>query len=97
MEDIEMDDFNERRKKQHWHLEKSVSVSHIISTVMIVISALIFAIKMDSRVTMLEQAIMTQHSTDDKQDSERLRVATELKTNLKDINDKLDRLIERAK
>ena len=88
---------SDRREHKHWHLEKSVSISHLISTILIIISVITFASKMDTRVTVLEQIVTVQHTIDDKQDQERIRIADELKENLRNINNKLDRLIERGK
>lgn len=82
-----------RRDSDSWHLEKTVSISHIISTVLVIISVLTFAFKMDTRVTILEKQIEYQKKIDDTQDTDRIRIATETSMQLRIINDKLDDLL----
>lgn len=82
-------------RKRHWHLEKSVSVSHLLSTLALVMSALVFASKMDTRISLLEERKVEQTATDIRQDAEHLRNLLEYRASLTQINEKLDRLIER--
>jgi len=44
----------EPNRRVHWHLEKSISVGHIITTITIAGSVFLWAMKMDSRVSVLE-------------------------------------------
>ena len=84
----------EERGRQ-WHLEKSVSISHIISTLVIAGSMFIYIGKMDTRIALLEQSTQQQSHTDQRQDYERSEAFKEFKEGMKAINEKLDRLIER--
>lgn len=74
----------ERRSDYGWHVRKEVNLSHIITTVLILMGALKFGYDMDKRVTVLEH------------DYERttLRV-TEIKKDLHRIEGKIDRLLEK--
>lgn len=81
--------------RRQWHLEKSVSISHIISTIAIAGSLAVYIGKMDTRIALLEQASQQQANIDRRQDSERSDALREVKDAVKGINDKLDRLIER--
>jgi len=46
-------DGDERREK-HWHLERSVSIGHIITTLAVASSIMVWAMKMDTRVSVIE-------------------------------------------
>jgi len=52
---------SELSKKDLWHLEKNVSVGHLITTVTIVIGVVIFVMKMDARITKIE--VEVKHNT----------------------------------
>lgn len=43
--------------KEHWHLEKKVSVGHLVTTVMIAVSALVYVQRMEHRIGLLEQRL----------------------------------------
>lgn len=81
---------DQSKEKSQWHLDKTFSISHIITTASAIGAAFIFASKLDTRVTLLEQS-----------DATRQREVSEVKAafreELRDINAKLDRLIERSK
>ena len=49
-----------------WHLEKSVSVGHIFTTIVIAGSVLAWAMKMDSRVSVLENDQWHAKQTDER-------------------------------
>lgn len=44
----------ERRTKQPWHLDRTVSIGHIITTVTVFCSIAAWGLTMDKRVTLLE-------------------------------------------
>lgn len=90
----EDDKKEDRRASANWHLEKSVSISHLISTAAIILAVLTFASKMDTRVAILEQAENYQNRTDMAQDADRARLASQVNSQLVIINAKLDRIIE---
>lgn len=81
--------------RRQWHLEKSVSISHIVSTLVIAGTVFAYIGKMDTRIALLEQSNNQQASVDQRQDAERNESFREFRENMKLINDKLDRLIER--
>lgn len=79
---------DERRRPRHWHLEKSVSISHLISTGAAIVALVSLGASFDKRLSLAEQMIVSQH-----QDSEAFKI--ELKQAVRDINVKLDHLLER--
>lgn len=80
----------EQRKK--WRLERSINVGHILTTLALAGAVFGYAVKMDQRLTVLETQVTQQRDIDSKQD----RYVSDVRQDLKDINQKLDRLIERA-
>jgi hypothetical protein len=66
-----------------WHLSKSVSLSHIISTLVIALSLFAWGNKMDVRVSLLEQKDMVNE-----------RNADRIEAKVDALNSKIDRLIE---
>ena len=85
----------DRRVKQDWHLEKTVSISHIFTTIAAISAIFILGSKFDTRLALSEQAFVNQHSIDARQDSDALASREIVRQQLRDINTKLDRLIER--
>lgn len=71
----------------HWHLEKTVSVSHIFTTVALVVSGLWFVANQNERIALNTQAIEQNKVAIEQQES---RVTKNLDT----INSKLDKLHE---
>jgi len=44
----------EERRQQSWHLEKSISIGHIITTLTVSMSVLVWASNTETRITVLE-------------------------------------------
>lgn len=85
-----MNNEDQDKEKRPWHLDRTVSLSHIITTVSAIGAALIFASKLDTRVSLLEQS-----ATQQQRDVSDFKAA--VRQDLRDISTKLDRLIERSK
>ncbi len=68
-----------------WHLRKEVSLSHLLTTVIVIAAIMKFGYDMDKRVTVLEAN--QSHST---------RSITEIKETVRRVDSKIDRLIERG-
>lgn len=72
---------------QDWHIEKSVSVGHILTTVIIAASVFMYFGELDKKVSANQQAIEFIKE----QRAEDLR---RIEKNLDGINKKLDKLIQ---
>lgn len=81
----------EVHEKRGWHLEKSVSIGHIIATVSIAGSVLLWAMKMDSRVSVLENEQIHARQTDERIERAWRDDMLELKAGILRIEVKLDR------
>jgi len=101
---------NERR---NWHLDKTISIGHLLSTIIIAGSVFAWASAVDRRVDKNTQSInyLKQQQIQESERLSKIRAESqemvnriekrldlsrsELKTDLRDINSKLDRLIEK--
>lgn len=70
---------------ERWHLKKEIQLGHLITTFTVAISAVVYINKIEQRVAVMEMQIAAQRDS-----------AAILRGQLERINDKLDRLIERA-
>lgn len=71
-----------RVEDRGWHLRKEVSVSHVLTTIVMVFAVLKFGYDMDTRLSILETKTAHQQT-----------VNLDMKDGLKSINKKLDTLI----
>ena len=70
--------------ENHWHLDKRLNIGHILTTLALVIAAFSYTSGIDKRVTVVEVQVKNQEL-----------VNRQTTSQLEQINDKLDRLIER--
>jgi len=85
---------NEQQRKE-WHLEKTVSVSHIITTVAALVAIATAWGNLNTRLSLVEQSIANVAQADLRKDIETREFKVEIRGSVQVINDKLDRLIER--
>lgn len=89
----------------NWHLDRSVSLSHMISTVVLFMAVGAGWASMSERVAKLEEnfnhvssqivsILERQAGRDARQDAEIMELRREMQTLARSINNKLDRLIE---
>ena len=79
-----------------WHLDKRVPISLIIAIIIQTMSFVWFFSKMDSRIASLESGAITQKERDDRQDNNVKDGLNTLRADIKEIDRKIDRLIERG-
>lgn len=87
---------------RHWHLDKRLNLSHLITTLAMAASIMWWGAAMDRRVAVLEESRQVQRSIDERQDADLYRTLTAMKEEsrllrdeLRETTRKLDRLIER--
>lgn len=91
---------------EHWHLSKQVSLTHILTTIALLVAAFWYIADTDSRISLVEQEqAYVQMNVKRLEDSQRIREATfsaqiselrrESNTNFERLDKKLDDLIER--
>lgn len=89
----------ERRESFGFRLSREVSIADLVAVVAIGLPALIWAAKMDTRMTQVETSIIANRaeriSNEKRIDGDRENLRREIKEDLAQINRKLDRLVER--
>ena len=80
--------------KRSWHLDKTISVGHLVSTLVIAISVFSWAATLDKRVEQNSIAIVHLKEQQANEQKRLQELRQEIKQDLRDINQKLDRLIE---
>jgi hypothetical protein len=80
----------QENRRRHWHLEKSISVGHIITTVAIAGSVLTWAMRMDTRVSVIETQIHYSAEQQKRIESTGREGLNEIKASLIRIESKLD-------
>lgn len=84
----------ERRAAYGWHLNRELSISHIVTTVLLAVSLLKWGMAMDARVAAVETRTQAQEGRDIGQDRMLERFDGALSSRLDRIEAKLDRVIE---
>jgi hypothetical protein len=92
-----MEDLEDSRSPVRWHLKKEIQITHLITTIVVGVSAITYINKMDSRLAVLEAAQMAQRDRDERQDKVSEAATTLVHTQLDRMDAKLDRLVERIK
>lgn len=73
------------QEPERWHMKKEIQLGHLITTFTVAISCVVYINKIEQRVAVMESQMIAQRDS-----------AILLRNQLDKINDKLDRLIERA-
>lgn len=81
-----------------WHLEKTISISHIITTMGIIAAALSAYYSLGNRVTVIEERILSllenQSRIDSAQDASLSQFREQMRDSTVEINSKLDLVIQ---
>ncbi|MBU2708767.1 hypothetical protein KCM76_22430 [Zooshikella marina] len=78
-----------------WTFKKEINITHIIATLPVVVSAIIFGSSVDKRIDLNATNIQHVMTTQAKTDQRYKEFRHEMKNDISGINDKLDRLLER--
>lgn len=84
--------------REPWHIKREIQLGHLISTLVIAVSAFSYVSKLEQRIALMEaqQASManSQRERDTRQDQAVTEAITLMRANLDRMDSKLDRLIE---
>jgi len=90
---------NEASGREHWHLERGVSISHILTTVTLVAGVIASYYNMSARVSIIEERVISllenQVRIDTAQDEGLSVFRSEMRDETNEINSKLDMVLER--
>lgn len=85
------------KDRRGWHLNRGIDLGHILVTIAMLAGFFTWAMVQEKRLTTVENGLTREHEVNLGQDVERLRQRDEIRSDLKAINEKLDRLVERRK
>lgn len=83
----------------NWKFDRTVTISLIISGMVTTMTIVWFLVNQDKRTTVVEssvaQHILAQREVDARQDAERTEIRKQQREDYKEINNKLDKIMER--
>lgn len=82
-------------EQTHWHLKKEIQLGHVISTIIFAASGLFYVTKMDQRIAVIESQMVSQKDRDMMQDRQHSEALALIREQMKSMDGKLDRLVER--
>lgn len=77
-----------------WHLKKEIQLGHIITTLTVALSAVIYTQKLEQRIAIMENQMVAQRDRDERQDVTNKEMMNHLRSHLDRMELKIDRLIE---
>lgn len=84
-------------RRQHWHLDKNISVGHLLTTLALAGSVLVWAMSMDTRVTVLEAELAHSQKYDERMERDWRETMQKLESALIRIEAKLDGKADKRK
>lgn len=82
---------------ERWHIKREFQLSHLITTVVMAVSVILYLGKMEQRIALIEQAVAQQHERDERQDRVTSEGLKSIDARLGKMDDKLDRALERQR
>lgn len=79
--------------RRHWHLDKTLNVSHLLTTLVISGSLFAYANNMDRRVAILEEKMQVQEQENSRSAAEVRELASDVKHELRLLRAELLRLM----
>lgn len=80
-----------------WHVKREIQLGHIITTLTIGVSVLLYITKLDQRIALIEQQLQQRIERDQRQDTDTANALQLVRHDLRDMSVKLDRIYERSK
>lgn len=80
-----------------WHLKREIQLGHIVLTLTVAASAVLYISKIEQRLALLEHQSQTQRERDERQDKAVAEALHLIRAQLERIDGKLDALAERAR
>lgn len=84
----------QRDPRAAFHLDKTVNISHIITTMSIVVSAIWWGSSVETRIAVQASETSSIKGSVARLESDQIKARDEVNQKLDKINDKLDRIVE---
>lgn len=78
-----------------WHIKKEIQLGHLLTTLTIAVSVILYLSKLEQRIALIEAQVLTQRDRDDRQDKTTAEAMSLLRAQLERMENKLDRVLER--
>lgn len=90
--------FTEKKMdRRGWHLDKTIGVTHLITTLTIATGVLAWANTIDKRVSLIEAELQHQRQTDERQDSVLKESLAAIRDTLREMKETMTRIDERSR
>lgn len=90
-----------QQQKSGWQFDKTISITHMITTASAIAALVGFGMNLNNRLSLIEQAMsninIQQKLTDERQDTTVTELRRQTREDMRNINDKLDRILERRR
>lgn len=80
-----------------WHLDRRISLGHLVTTATLLVAMMLWAGRMDTRTSLLEVSLNRQAAVDRRQDEATQQLREEIRAELRALNEKMDRYLGDAK
>ena len=81
--------------QEHWHLDKKVNLSHMVTTMILLVSGVVYVGDIDTKVEKQGIQIESLQEKVEQQRDDTKEMFDQLRSDMKGIDQKLDRLIDR--
>ena len=78
-----------------WHLKREIQIGHIVTTLTVAVSVVVYVGKIEQRLAVAESRIAAQRERDERQDKVLAEAMARLGAQLERLDGKLDHLVER--
>lgn len=92
-----MTETTDRRQTDSWHLEKNISIGHIITTAMVAISLITWGMHMETRIALVEHEQATAKEADARIETQVRESVTRIESLLVRIDAKLDQKVDKKR
>lgn len=89
-----MSDKVESEAEKRWHIDKTINLAHVLTTMGLIAALFAWGGNVDKRIALLEDNRIVQKAIDMQQDEQARAAVLLLREELRDVGRKLDRLSE---
>lgn len=85
-----------RAQETGWHLKKEIQISHLITSVVVMVSVVVYVGAIERRLAVVESQLINQKERDTAQDVASQAAVNLVRADIQQLSTKMDRLLERA-
>lgn len=80
-------------RPERWHIKREFQLAHLITTLVMAASVIMYIDKMEQRIALVEQTVQQQRERDERQDKAIAEGLQAIERRLGKLDDKLDRVL----